>query len=317
MHLDLSYRLLSYIYRQSRTFITRETVLGKRGPQFAEGLEDRAIVLIDQGESVSKVMGVLSKEFRGADLPHEQTFYRWQRKRRDPFKDDKPWNSALAPDPELAGFVLEAFAMGIGSHVWPSSTIPAKLAAGVMKVHRMAPNLPPRVAWHFGREYALAGEAIEHLDAAVGFARLVSYEWWNNLPGERERWEKPQLGLTRDQVYAHVVLHRASWPDRPFCAWAGGSQTWVHYITAQNFHLLDSFQHEPPPPAPGEYDKDNWYLRCQQIGPAPRGDSTAAVLTDRLAASLARWVEESLAGTTSDLGTMSQLWDKGRESTNG
>jgi hypothetical protein len=228
--------------------------MGKRGKQFAEEVEALAVKLLDDPQLTIKTVRLRLKSnfstWADSAIPTEKTLRTWRTDRRK--VSGSPWQPKGAPED---GFVLEAFAQA--AHKLGQLTLSEALGDEVAKVARLAPSLPPLAAWHFAREYVAAAPRTEHLDVALGFARLI-HKIAETAMG------RPVLGLDREQVHSHVDLHRLRWLDRPLCAYAGDGGTLTAYLIEMGLPTkpgqdedLERFYAEHP----ATYDTEVWFVR--------------------------------------------------------
>ena len=136
---------------------------------------------------------------------------------KDPVDEDTwTWRDA---EPGEAQAVLESLGLAITRTRGSIASVSREQAAWIVKVRSAVPQMPAGAAWWFAAEYVTARDAT-HLDASLAVARLV-----------REQ-KSGQLGLTVEQVAAHVGLHVQRWLRRDLLAWAGSKETADLYVAA-------------------------------------------------------------------------------------
>jgi hypothetical protein len=150
------------------------------------------------------------------------------------------------------GLVLELFAAASTASGGQIQQLGKAQGEALLTVHRLAPNLPPLVTWFFAREYTRTTGNTDHIDLALGFARLVRVVY-------RPRRGEPELGLPGDEPAAHVRIHSDRWPERPFCAWAGGLSTYSRYMRHLGFPSMSPATDEAERRT-AEVNRDVWWV---------------------------------------------------------
>jgi hypothetical protein len=214
-------------------------------------------------DPAARIYERLERKFppRQIQIPSDSAIRRRVRSERERRREH--WKPIGDP---LDGAVLEVFTQ-VATKYESVSVLSKLQGEALARVLRLAPDLPPIVAWNFAHEYTYAGEEAEHLDFAIGVARQVKEISWPltggviyGLDGRNE---------PRPTVIAHVRIHRDRWPERPFCAWAGGSDTWFSYMTALGFPFFEPPEREPDA-REAEYDKETWWLWTARAMPPER-----------------------------------------------
>lgn len=149
---------------------------------------------------------------------HVRTVARWlQQARGEP---GQPWSSVGASADDAADVlgVLDVLMEGD-----PGATITTAEAAAIARIRRTVPLMPATIVYGFAQAYASAGDAAEHLDLSVAFARRV-------------RRSGAGFRLDAASIAAHVRRHVDEWITRPLVFWAGDQDGGAAYVAELGRH---------------------------------------------------------------------------------
>jgi hypothetical protein len=201
---------------------------------------------------------------RKIQIPSDSAIRRRVRHERERRREQWQPSGALSD-----GAVMDTFVQ-IATRYPSISVLSKPQGEALARVLHLAPDLPSAVAWEFAHVYSYAGDKGEHLDFALGVARQVKEINRNKYTGE------PILGLDGDDtprptVETHVRIHRKRWPERPFCAWAGGPETWTSYVQALGFPFFESEDETRRI----HFDNETWWLWTASAWPPEKRGVTS------------------------------------------